>query len=145
MGNHIFEYNGNKVTFQLGNGDVMVNATQMAKPFGKRVQHFLSTTQTNELLIALSQSRNLGFEQLVMIKKGGNHPGTWLHEDIALIFAQWLSPDFYLWCNDRIKELFKYGFTATDSTLDALIENSELGANYKYLTLNRMFIVSYDR
>ena len=25
----IFNYNGNNITFQLGNGDVMVNATEM--------------------------------------------------------------------------------------------------------------------
>ena len=40
------------------------------------------------------------------LKNGG---GTWFHEDVALVSAQWLSPDFYLWCNDRIKELIKNG------------------------------------
>jgi hypothetical protein len=43
----------------------------------------------------------------VKVKQGGNakYQGTWMHEDVALIFAQWLSPEFYLWCNDRVKEL----------------------------------------
>jgi len=40
--------------------------------------------------------------------------GTWLHEDVALEFARWLSPAFAIWCNDRIKELLKHGATATN-------------------------------
>lgn len=33
MNNQVYNYNGNNITFQLGNGDVMVNATEMAKAF----------------------------------------------------------------------------------------------------------------
>lgn len=33
---HVFTYEGRNVTFNLGNGDVMVNATEMAKAFEKR-------------------------------------------------------------------------------------------------------------
>lgn len=90
----IFQYNENPVSFQMGPENRMVNATQMAKPFGKRVQHFLSTEQTKEFMNVLSQSRNLGFDKLVIISKGGRSAGTWLHEDLAIVFAQWLSPDF---------------------------------------------------
>ncbi|WP_281681717.1 KilA-N domain-containing protein [Zunongwangia profunda] len=62
----------------------MVNATEMSKPFGKRVQHFLETKQTQEFLDVYSQSRNIGFEELVKISRGGSNPGTWMHEDVAL-------------------------------------------------------------
>nr|DAV06605.1 MAG TPA: KilA protein [Caudoviricetes sp.] len=113
----IFQYNENPVSFQMGPENRMVNATQMAKPFGKRVQHFLSTEQTKEFMNVLSQSRNLGFDKLVIISKGGRSAGTWLHEDLAIVFAQWLSPEFYLWCNDRIKELLRFGLTATEEML----------------------------
>jgi hypothetical protein len=44
---------------------------------------------------------------LVKVTKGGNNPGTWMHEDVALEFARWLSPLFAIWCNDRIKELLR--------------------------------------
>lgn len=37
--------------------------------------------------------------------------GTWMHEDVALEFARWLSPEFAIWCNDRIKELLTTGAT----------------------------------
>lgn len=37
--NQIFQYNGSPITFQKGDS-VMVNATQMAKPFGSAAMTF---------------------------------------------------------------------------------------------------------
>lgn len=122
----VFEYNGNKVTFQLGNGDVMVNATEMAKAFGKRPNDYLSLPSVTELIQAITRKNGIDENQLVMTQRGGNTAGTWLHEDIALDFAQWLSVDFKLWCNDRLKELLKGGFTATESKIEEIIANPDL-------------------
>jgi hypothetical protein len=107
----IFNYNGNGVTFRKGDS-VMVNATEMAKSFGKRPNDFLSAKSTQELISSLSAKTGISATALVVVNQGGNNQGTWLHEDLALIFAQWLSPTFYLWCNDRIKELLTKGFVA---------------------------------
>ena len=123
--NQTFQYNGSPITFQKGDS-VMVNATEMAKPFGKRCNDFLSTKQTNELINSLSIKTGISATGLVIVNQGGNNQGTWMHEDLALIFAQWLSPDFYLWCNDRIKELLQYGMTATQPTLEQMINNPDL-------------------
>lgn len=124
MKSQIFQYNENPITFQVGEA-TMVNATQMAKPFKKRSQHFLSTDQTKDFLAVLCQSRNIGLDQLVIISKGGSNPGTWFHEDVALEFARWLSPQFAIWCNDRIKELMKYGMTATPQTIDNILADPD--------------------
>src|SRR5690606_3990957 len=43
-----------------------------------------------------------------------------------LEFARWLNPAFAIWCNDRIKELMKFGFTATEQTLEDLANNPDL-------------------
>lgn len=123
--NQIFQYNGSPITFQKGDS-VMVNATEMAKPFGKRCNDFLSSKSTKELIVSLSAKTGISATGLVSVNQGGNNQGTWLHEDLALIFAQWLSPDFYLWCNDRIKELLQYGMTATQPTLEQMINNPDL-------------------
>ena len=37
MENKVFRYEDNNITFQLDSGDLMVNLTEMAKPFGKQV------------------------------------------------------------------------------------------------------------
>lgn len=124
--NQIFQYNGSPITFQKGDS-VMVNATEMAKPFGKLAKDWLSNKSTKEFLSTLSAVRIIPLTGLVEIKQGGNgEQGTWMHEDVAMEFARWLSPAFAIWCNDRIKELLQYGMTATQPTLEQMINNPDL-------------------
>jgi phage antirepressor YoqD-like protein len=123
--NQIFQYNGSPITFQKGDS-VMVNATQMAKSFGKEPKFWLMNQSTTDFLNELSKVRNLTLTDLVQVTKGGNNPGTWMHEDVAMEFARWLSPAFAIWCNDRIKELLQYGMTATQPTLEQMINNPDL-------------------
>ena len=52
----IFQYNGSDITFNSGSA-VMVNATQMAKPFGKRPAKWLELPSTKEFLSKLSEVR----------------------------------------------------------------------------------------
>lgn len=124
MSNQIFQYNGNPITFQIGEA-TMMNATQMAKPFGKQPVFWLNNQYTKDLLSELTKLRNLSLTDLVQVTKGGNNPGTWFHEDVALEFARWLSPQFAIWCNDRIKELIKYGMTATPQTIDNILADPD--------------------
>lgn len=109
----VFSYKGSAITFNK-NGTVMVNATEMAKPFGKRPVDWLQNQQSKEFIKALAEVRNSTTADLVRVTKGGNdknNQGTWMHEDVALEFARWLSPAFAIWCNDRIKELLTTGVT----------------------------------
>jgi phage antirepressor YoqD-like protein len=107
----IFNYNGSDITFE-NNGEVMVNATEMAKPFGKLPTDFLKTQRTQEFINELSVMKNIITVDLVQVRQGGSVQGTWMHEDVAIEFARWLNPRFAIWCNDRIKELLKHGATA---------------------------------
>lgn len=133
-----FEYQGNAITFNTGDG-IMVNATEMAKSFGKRVNDWLRLAATREFLKALAdyrgnskagipalaenqhvtegdgeplQAHPTDFVKVVHGGKNGKH-GTWFHEDVAMEFARWLSPKFAIWTNDRIKELVTRGHTET--------------------------------
>ena len=121
--NQKFLYDNNSITFQFGNGDVMVNATEMAKPFCKRAGEWLRLTSTMNYMSALEAMGKSHRSKLVLTENG---VGTWMHEDVALEFARWLSPVFAIWCNDRIKELMKYGFTANSNKIDELINNPDL-------------------
>lgn len=121
-----FSYKGSNISFANGK-NVMVNATEMAKSFGKRPAKWLELPSTKEFLAALTDVRKSDFA-LIQTDKGGisGGGGTWMHEDVALEFARWLSPAFAIWCNDRIKELLKYGMTATQPTLDEMVNNPDL-------------------
>lgn len=116
-----FEYEGTLVTFQLRDGNVMVNATQMAKKYGKRPSKWLELPSSIEFLQRLQAIRKS--DRLVVTQNG---IGTWIHEDVALEFARWLNLDFAIWCNDRIKELLKHGITASESKLNELMNNPDL-------------------
>lgn len=123
----VYDYKGSKISFANGK-NVMVNATEMAKTFGKYPKDFLVNKQTKEFLTSLSAVRGISLTELVKVVQGGDPQmqGTWMHEDVALEFARWLSPAFAIWCNDRIKELLKYGMTATQPTLDEMVNNPDL-------------------
>lgn len=105
-----YEYQGNPISFSNENG-VMVNATNMAKPFGKRPVDWLQNKTTQDFLSVFSKVRKSTLADLVQVTQGGAYPGTWMHEDVALEFARWLSPEFAIWTNDRIKELLTQGVT----------------------------------
>jgi len=122
----LFSYEGNEVTFRNSEGVAYVNATQMAKSFGKRPNDYLNLPSTTELLEAITRKNGNAINQLIITKRGGNEQGTWLHETIALDFAQWLSVDFKLWCNDRIKELLTVGMTATPQTIEDMLSNPDM-------------------
>ncbi len=115
----IYSYKGSEISF-MNNDSVMINATQMAKPFDKRPIDYLRLPSTNELIKAIVRKSHIAENQLVITERGGLNPGTWFHEDIALDFAQWLSVDFRLWCNDRIKELLKTGVTTVSNDDEAI-------------------------
>lgn len=107
----VFEYEGYKITFEFENGQRMVNATQMAKAFGKRVAHFLQNKQTKEFINFLnSRYRNSGhgsnYEALRVVKGGSpGRQGTWMDEKLALKFAAWLSVEFEAWVYDTIHDI----------------------------------------
>ena len=117
----------------------------MAKSFGKQPSDWLRLKSTSDFMDAVYTSKGYNPVQgiprmadsepftdvvnLVHIVQGGNNlqnTGTWMHEDVALEFARWLSPAFAIWCNDRIKELLRHGFTATDSTIEDMLGNPDL-------------------
>lgn len=119
-----FNYNGSPITFRQGDA-TMVNATEMAKPFGKRAVDWLRNDQVQEFISALSKVRKCTLADLVQVTKGGSGRGTWFHEDVALEFARWLSPQFAIWCNDRVKELLRYGMTASNEVIEKTLTNPD--------------------
>lgn len=96
-----FIYNEKTIDFDFNKQtDVMVNATQMAKIFDKRLDHFLRSDQTKEFINALEftpfggNSELLKREEIIQTK---GQSGTWMHRILALKLAAWLDPKFEVW------------------------------------------------
>jgi len=123
----VFEYEGKRITFDFGDGQKMVNATEMIKAFPrKRMNNFLRTSQTKEFIEVLEfrcAKKRIGNEyKALKIIKGGNPElqGTWMDERLALKFAAWLNPHFELWVYDRIHELLTTGQTSLNQKIKTL-------------------------
>ena len=121
----ILKYNDTSISFQLEGKHKMINATHMAKEFNKRPVDWLKIQQTKDFLDALSKVKNVTLTDLVIVRKGGNDSGTWMQKDVALAFAQWLSPQFHAWCIARIQELLDFGITASDSIIEKIKSDPE--------------------
>lgn len=71
----IFSYNGCDITFKTENGITYVNATEMAKPFKKRPNDYLSLSSVNELINAITRKYGNADFQPVTIIRGTVNPG----------------------------------------------------------------------
>ncbi len=113
-----FDYEGQQISFEFSDGNKMINATEMAKPFkGKLAGDFLRLKTTKDFILALESrygnSHNGANREVLRIIQGGTPElqGTWMDELLALKFASWLSPYFEIWVYDRIQELLTTGVT----------------------------------
>ncbi|WP_373399668.1 KilA-N domain-containing protein [Algoriphagus halophilus] len=60
----IEKFEEQEIAFDLFRGDLMVNATEMARPFRKRVRNWLRLDTTKALISAIKEDRKNEFKQL---------------------------------------------------------------------------------
>lgn len=128
----VYSYEGSNITFSQGE-NVMVNATQMAKAFGKQPKDFLKSQSTKDFIDELAAVRKILPTELVKVVNGGKSYGTWMHEDVAMEFARWLSPKFAIWCNDRIKELLRSGITSLTASTQSRNDDEVIAHAFQVL------------
>jgi hypothetical protein len=132
-------YEGNEIPYRVDEeGEVFMNATEMARPFGrsKRVGNFLRNKNVIEYIEALQKGiadiqirTSADYKVVIIPKKGGNDKndqGTWFQRNLALEFARWLNPKFNVWCNKQIDEIITKGFSALTEEATEYIED-EIG------------------
>ena len=110
MKTEICKFNGNAITFVVSKESMMVNATEMAKVFGKQVNEFMSSDRTKAFIAScLKNGKSLfsdsGVEKEEDLVVSKQRTGTWMHRLLALKFAAWLHPDFEVWVYSTIERL----------------------------------------
>lgn len=127
-----FIYNEKTISFDsIGDDNVLVNATEMAKAFDKRIDNYLRLDGTEEFINALIESMNEDREftpnegdsslkneaefphirvnsspitrDNIIQTRGQN--GTWMHRILALEFAGWLDARFKVWVWKQIDKI----------------------------------------
>ena len=109
METKICSFEQNNITFLLSKDNgMMINATEMAKIFGKQVNEFMSNERT---VLFIKECLNNGNSRYINIKfysdlyRTNQKSGTYMHRILALKFAAWLSPKFELWIYSTIERL----------------------------------------
>jgi hypothetical protein len=118
-----FIYDNQPVDFlSAGKDNVMVNATQMGKVFGRKVEAFVRNETTKSFInecLKSENSRFLGIESEEDLLVSKQKSGTWMHRILALKFAAWLDPAFELWVYVTIDRMINHYFR---EQRDAMIE-----------------------
>jgi ABC-type Fe3+-citrate transport system substrate-binding protein len=112
-----FIYQDTQIAFVLGNEkNVMVNATEMAKAFGKRVEDYKRLDSTKKLIEALkndideselSDEKNDFAHADVRDQKViySTNKATYFNRILALDFATWLDLNFRIWVFKTIEDI----------------------------------------
>jgi hypothetical protein len=109
MKTKFYVFENNSITFTLDrDSKVMVNATEMAKVFNAKVNHFMENESTKAFIESCLKSRNSGFlniEKEDDLYVSRQKSGTFMHRILALKFAAWLNSDFEVWVYSTIDKL----------------------------------------
>lgn len=101
-----FIYQDTEIHFLLNNDDnVMVNATEMAKAFNKKIDNYLRLESTKLLIKEL--------EKIVFVPSDvreqniiyATNKSTYMHRILALDFAAWLDINFKIWIYQTIEKV----------------------------------------
>lgn len=105
-----FIYQDTEINFSVNPNDknVMINATEMAKVFNKRIDFFLKSAHAKAFIKVLEFTpyggNSEGLNPLEIIQTKGVK-GTYFNRILALKFAAWLNPEFELWVYSKIDEI----------------------------------------
>jgi hypothetical protein len=78
--------------------DGYVNATAMCKANGKRWKDYRESDRCQRYLDALESVAGISVHGLVESRSGGaGGGGTWVHPQVAVDLARWISPEFAVW------------------------------------------------
>lgn len=116
-----FLYQETEIHFLVHPGDknVMVNATEMGKAFGRRTSNFLRNGDTKDTISALertligvnsneenqSERTHIVAHSDLKIVDDRGHMGIYFHRLLAIDFASWLDKDFKVWILLKIDEV----------------------------------------
>ena len=108
------EYLGNKIEFKMIDGQIYANATSFNET--QKLKDWKRSPKTQELIEELQANKNTEVENshfagLIISEKGGTGSGgkTWVHEELILDFAQYISVKLRVWCQKQITTLLREG------------------------------------
>ena len=84
---------GGQIIAEMRTSDGFVNATKMCTAGGKKWYDYIRGDDTKKFMAAFKAGYP-ALKNLVISQRGGNHAGTWVHPQVAVHLASWISPAF---------------------------------------------------
>ena len=129
--------------------DGYINATAMCKVAGKLFADYGRLLSTQEFLEALSADMGIPISQLVQSVKCGFAQGTWVHPQVAIHLAQWLSPTFAVqvtkWVYDWISGAAAPQQRVTPAFVQRYHANSARVEAGHFSVINELFVRFYGK
>lgn len=98
------DYNGTGIVFTA---DGWLNATASTAALGKSdLDNFLRSKPYQEYAEVVAAANSVNSTELKRTKQG-NGGGTFLHPEMAVVFARWISPAFAYWCDKQVATLIR--------------------------------------
>jgi hypothetical protein len=98
---NIVNFNNTEVIFSLKN-DLWLNATFIAEKFNKDLSNYWKSQDTKKYIEVLQKVNSVESTELKVTQRG-RYGGTYIHPDLVVHFARWISPEFAIACDKYIK------------------------------------------
>ncbi len=126
-----YEYQNKIVLFGLFEDELYIN-TKIANEFNKKFENYLKTKVAKKYIKTVQNITSL--KDNLIIKKNNE---IWIHNLLATDFTKWLSFEFSIWHNLKLKEIL----SKNDKYIKILEnENEALHKYMKYQDIKTLFI-----
>lgn len=129
---------GQGYTIEHREDDGYINVTNLCKAGGKQFKHLKSIQKTKAFLQVLSNEVGIPTSLLIKHQTGyGSEQCTWVHPQIAINIAQWISPRFDVKVSGWVYEIMMTGkvdITSTKTYKELQQENKNKELKIQYLT-----------
>lgn len=96
--------------------DGYINATALCKAAGKQWGHYWESNNTKEFMAELESDIGIPISVLVQSTRGGLLQGTWIHPQVSIHLAQWLSAKFAVQVSKWVHDWMSGKNTVVDLT-----------------------------
>lgn len=117
-------WNGTPIARRASDG--YVNATAICKANGKQWNDYWRTDRATTYLKALSAETGFPVSTLCLSLKGGARQGTWVHPQVAVDLARWISAPFAVWMDGWFLESVQQAAPAPVGTTPPRLREAEV-------------------
>ena len=117
-------WNGTPISRRTTDG--YVNATAMCKANGKQWNDYWRTDRATADLEALCTETGIPVSSLCLSLKGGSYQGTWVHPQVAVDLARWISAPFAVWMDGWFLESIQQAQSTPVETTPPRLREAEV-------------------